>query len=561
MLFAIPLLGAGCGPLSLPGIGGGQTEAPAEDEPATVAVTDFSDHLELFMEHPYLMRGRGAKFNVHLTVLEDGMPIRAGTLTIVATGPTGESVTVEQEAPRSPGIYGPTVAFPEAGDNVMTLVLESDQAEDTIRVPVTVYPDEDTATRAAEAADDDEPEGAIPFLKEQQWKIGLVTEPVAERRLVERLVVPGEVRPAAGAEAVVTPPIAGRVLPPPGGSFPRVGRQVQAGQVVAVIEPPLAGPPGVALMANRAQVQTLETELTVRQMDVEVEIQKAKLELDHARVVHARLAALAARDAVPKKELDLAEHELHLAESVHEGKLQLRRPYEEARAKLNAMLPPAADVPAEAGTQDGWSSPAMQTVLRSPHAGTVTEAHATRGEYVGVTESLFTIINLDRVWIEARVSEFDLERVVAAPSADFTLAARPGRRVSILGSEGGSLIDIGSVVDPDSRTVPVRYQIANSDHALRIGLFAEVAIETARAERAIAIPESAIVDEDGLPIAYVMLDGESFQRRDLVLGLRDAGFVEVTQGLEEGERVVTEGAYAIRLASVSAVIPEHGHTH
>lgn len=72
------------------------------------------------MEHPYLAQGEGAKFNVHLTVLKDGMPIRCGKLTIVATGPTGKTVTVEQAAPRSPGIYRPLVAFPEAGENQMT---------------------------------------------------------------------------------------------------------------------------------------------------------------------------------------------------------------------------------------------------------------------------------------------------------------------------------------------------------------------------------------------------------------------------------------------------------
>ncbi len=561
VLLAIPLLGAGCGRFSLPGIGGAKAQAQAEDEPATVAVTDFSDKLELFMEHPYLVQGEGAKFNVHLTVLEDGMPIRSGVLTVVAKGPSGKTATVEQAAPRSPGIYGPTVAFPEAGQNQITLALKSDQAADTIRVLVTVYPNKAAATRAAESADEAEPEGAIPFLKEQQWKIGLVTEPVAKRRLVERLVVPGEISPAAGAKAVVTPPIAGRVLPPPGGVFPRVGQEVRAGQVVAVIEPPLAGPSGVALLANRVQVQTLETELTVRQMGVEVEIQQAKLELEHVRGVYDRVKGLGSANAISKKELDKAEHEFRLAETDYDGKLRLRRPYEEARSKLKAMLTPAGPASAADWRPDTAQPSAMQVVMKAPHAGTVTDAQATEGEYVDVTRALFTVINLDRVWVEARVSEFDLDRVVKAPAAEFTLAAHPGRRFSILGADGGTLIDVGSVVDPESRTVPVRYQVGNPGHTLRIGLFADVAIETARAEQAPAIPESAIVDEDGRSVAYVMLDGESFQKRDLDLGLRDGGFVQVKQGLKEGERVATKGAYAIRLASVSAVIPAHGHAH
>ena len=78
---------------------------------------------------------------------------------------------------------------------------------------------------------------------------------------------------------------------------------------------------------------------------------------------------------------------------------------------------------------------------------------------------------------------------------------------------------------------------------------------------ALAIPESALVDEDGRPTVYVQVDGESFRKRDVELGIRDGDFVEVKQGLNEGERIVVKGGYADRLASVSAVIPAHGHTH
>ena len=112
-----------------------------------------------------------------------------------------------------------------------------------------------------------------------------------------------------------------------------------------------------------------------------------------------------------------------------------------------------------------------------------------------------------------------------------------------------------------SRTLTVRYEVPNPERMLRVGMFADVAVETTRAEDVLAIPESAVVDEDGRPTAYVLLDGEHFQKRDLTLGVRDSNFVQVKEGLNDGERVVTKGGYAIRLASVSSVIPAHGHTH
>src|SRR5262249_6213118 len=151
------------------------------------------ERVELFMEHPYLVRGQEAKFNVHLTVLNDGIPVRSGKLTVVATGPSGKTVTVEQPGPRSPGIFGPVIVFPEAGQNQMVLTLDSDQAVETIRIPVTVYPDEASAKKAAEEDKERATEGDIKFLKEQAWKVGLVLQPAGKRRLVERLIVPGQI--------------------------------------------------------------------------------------------------------------------------------------------------------------------------------------------------------------------------------------------------------------------------------------------------------------------------------------------------------------------------------
>ncbi len=534
------------------------------DEPKTESLTLAAERLELFMEHPYLIQGQPTKFNVHFTVLMDGMPIREGKLLVTATGPTGKTTTVEQAAPRSPGIYGPTVAFPEPGQNTMTLALNSPQAQETVRVPVMVYADAASAADAAAKAQDAEPEATVKFLKEQAWKIGITMEPVGKRSMTERLRVPGEIVPAAGAKAVITPPMEGRVLPPPGGAFPKVGDAVEAGQIMAVIEPPLAGPQGVQLLVNQSQIHALETELTVKEMDVEADINKARIDLEFAQSVYDRLRSLGDQSVAPQRQVEEAQRQLLLAKATLQGKQQLRQPYEDARQKLRAMANPGqatGDVAAEGSAKPEATSAGLGIVLRAPVAGTVTAAHATAGEFVAASKELFTVVNLDRIWMEAKVSEYDLGRISNAPAADFVLAAYPGHTFSILGEGGGKLVDIGKVVDPDSRTVTVRYEMPNPNHALRIGLFAEVGIETGETKESLAIPQAAIVDEDGRPTVYVQANGEAFQKRDLELGIRDANYVEVKKGLNPNERVVVKGGYAIRLASVSAVIPAHGHTH
>jgi len=560
LLLAVVASTPGCGRSSSVDPGLGLTEA----EPTMKSVTAFGETLELFLEHPPAVVGKDAKLNVHLTVVKDGTPIRSGSLRVVATGPDGKSESVEQDAPRRPGIYGPTIRFPEAGRNELAVTLKGDQAEETIRIHVEVDADEAAAANRDGASEDVEPEGAVPFLKEQQWKIGLVTAPVGKLDLAERLIVPGEIVPAAGARVVVTPPVAGRLLPPPGGSFPRVGQEVRAGQVVAAVEPPLSGPQGVQFLINQAQIRTLQTELLTRLTDIEVQIRTAEIELEHARTVHQRTSNLLASNAVSRKQVEEDEHLLHIAEEAHKGKLRLRAPYEQAIKRISALLgePPAAEganTTPEPPPTSPWQ--AVQISLKAPQDGTVTDAQVVEGEYADPSRPLLTIINLRHLWLQAKVSEFDLERVVKAPAAEFRLAAYPGRRFPMLGGDGGKLIDVGSVVDPQSRTILVRYEIPNADRCLRVGLLADVAIETGRVREAVAVPESAIVQEDGRPIAYVLLDGESFQKRDLELGLKDGGMVQVKRGLEPGERVVVKGAYAIRLSSVSGAIPAHGHSH
>jgi cobalt-zinc-cadmium efflux system membrane fusion protein len=133
--------------------------------------------------------------------------------------------------------------------------------------------------------------------------------------------------------------------------------------------------------------------------------------------------------------------------------------------------------------------------------------------------------------------------------------------VPILGHGGGRLVYLGTSVDLKTRTVALVYEVPNPDGRLRIGMALTVSVETAHMEEALVVPVAALVDEDGRAIAFVQVSGETFEKRDLTLGIRDGAFVQVLAGLAAGERVVTQGAYAIRLASVSTTIPAHGHAH
>ena len=75
------------------------------------------------------------------------------------------------------------------------------------------------------------------------------------------------------------------------------------------------------------------------------------------------------------------------------------------------------------------------------------------------------------------------------------------------------------------------------------------------------VPASAVVDDGGRPIVFVQREGETFERRPVTLGARAGDVVQVVEGVKAGERVVTRGAYLVRLASLSTQVPAHGHVH
>jgi len=109
--------------------------------------------------------------------------------------------------------------------------------------------------------------------------------------------------------------------------------------------------------------------------------------------------------------------------------------------------------------------------------------------------------------------------------------------------------------------VSLIYETTNREGRFRIGQDVTLHVETARADDSVAVPESALVEEGDQLVAFVQVSGETFEKREIRAGIRDTGFVQVLDGIRAGERVATKGAYAIRLSSISGVIPAHGHAH
>jgi RND family efflux transporter MFP subunit len=181
------------------------------------------------------------------------------------------------------------------------------------------------------------------------------------------------------------------------------------------------------------------------------------------------------------------------------------------------------------------------------------------GAVVEAGRRLVSVVNTDKLWLEAKVYEPEAPLVEGSLGATFTVSGF--EQDFAVGEENGRLVAVGAVVDRATRTVPVIFELANPGRALKPGMFARVTIFTGKTIRTIAVPQQALVDDNGKPTVFVMDGGESFFKRAVMTGVRSAGFVQIVDGLSEGDRVVSRGAYEIKLLSASGVIPAHGHQH
>jgi RND family efflux transporter MFP subunit len=376
---------------------------------------------------------------------------------------------------------------------------------------------------------------------EAQWKVRLLLAQAQPRTLLRRLTIPAQARLPEGAEAEVAPMVAGRLLAPAKGRMPVSGERVEAGQELASVEPALGA-------ADLAQLQALALEFDLKALEVERASSDAAARLEFAVRDLERIRRLRESGLSTQQQLDEAERDLALAQTESESARS-------TKAALDRLVAQRAARGAEGGLLS------MRFPLPAPLRGILVAGGRVEGESVDPDDVLFRILDSSRIWVEGRASEFDLPLVEGAVAATATFVAIPGARFEAGKTGTGRPIWIGPIVDAATRTALVRCELDNQDGRIRAGMLAEIELGVERVEAAVSIPADAVVMDQGLPTAYVMLDGEMFQKRDLELGIRDGSMVEVRRGGGAGERIATRGAYVVKLAAFSPASFGAGHQH
>ena len=178
--------------------------------------------------------------------------------------------------------------------------------------------------------------------------------------------------------------------------------------------------------------------------------------------------------------------------------------------------------------------------LDAPTEGVVTHLMVREGMEVGPNNNLYTIADLSRVWLYADVYEYELPWVREGQNAEIDLSYLPGRTFE------GVVTYVYPFLDPKTRTARIRIELDNPDLILKPDMFANVTIETETHGEVLAVPEEAIIRSGRRSLAIVALGEGRFSPREVALGIDSGdGWVEVRDGLVEGDRVVTSGQFLI----------------
>ena len=484
-----------------------------------VGITRYTDKVELFAEHPPAVVGSPMPFLAHLTVLQDFSALQYGTVTLRLVGPVAVSATVEKAL--RPGIFQPVVTPTVPGRYQGELVVQGAAVQDTITgFDVVVY---ESAAAAAAQGDAEAGPGAEPivFLKEQQWQVPFGTAFAAQGVLTPTIEVPGEIGTPPAGQAEVTAVVTGRVMAPPEG-LPRIGQVVSRGTLLATLAPAPDKPEAAA----RAELAVVE----------------AEAQLEAAQAAVARSERLLAAQAIPARQLEQARRDLRVADKA----LQSAK-------RTQAMFSGAVEGGAGRGSYR----------ITAPIAGVVTEVAVSVGHVIERGEHLLRIVDFDELWVTAHVPERDAAVVAAEQAAAFKVAGTDQwLPLTLKGAQASAtLIHLGRVVQPLSRTVDVIYGLKEPAESLRVGALVQVAVPVGAPVTGVIVPRSAVLADKGRSLVYVQVEGEAFEERVVRLGSSSGANVLVTAGVTAGERLVTHGANVIRLSSRSANAPSHGHVH
>lgn len=294
-------------------------------------------------------------------------------------------------------------------------------------------------------------------------------------------------------------------------------------------------------------IRTIQAELgkRVKKGDVLFEIESPQLGLAvGAYRKNKALAALALKNVEREKALVAKKI------SPEADRIEAQMKYDEYRIELESAENALAVMGLDKGaittlTSDAQVGKTARLPIFAPQSGTVIQKHLDPGETIEAGKEVLTIADLSSVWVWMSVYEQDLARLLGeskkgASRVRITTLAFPDKMFE------GEIDLIGSVVDEGDRTIKVRATLKNPDALLRPGMFCAANVVFETPEKVIAVPKGALLSDEGKHFVFRVVRDGFVLRTDVEIGRVFADCVEITSGLPEGEKIVTEGAFVCK---------------
>ena len=479
---------------------GNQKEDSALTEAETIpakSMTLWTDKTELFVEFPALIVGNSSRFAAHFTVLKKHQPVREGEVT-VSLIKGDKGIRNTAKSPSSPGIFSPSLQPKEAGNFKLIFDIKTPTFSDTLIIhDIIVYATKKDAITALGDASED---AGISFLKEQAWKIDFQTAPVVKGKIYDVINTSGVWMPAPGSVKSLVAKSNGIV------DFAinnlTEGTQVKKGQLLMNLK-------SQGLSSN----------------NLNTEIANAKVTYELAKSEYDRKKELYESKIIAKSEFEKVESNFLVAKSTYQS------------------------------LSTGVSGGGKQ--IRAPFNGFIKSISVTNGDYVEQGIALVSVGTHQSRMLQSQI----------APNYGLTMENVQGiwyktnnGKWSNVKDSGGSILSIGKDVAREKPLVSV-YAEVKEEIDMPEGSLTEVQIAMGNPIQNIMIPVNALLEDYGSFSVIVQVSGESFERRPIKIGKRNGENVEILQGLEIGEFVVTTGAYQVKMASMSGSAPAHGHEH
>jgi multidrug efflux pump subunit AcrA (membrane-fusion protein) len=271
------------------------------------------------------------------------------------------------------------------------------------------------------------------------------------------------------------------------------------------------------------------------------DLDRRKAELQFARNAHQRAARLYELKAGSLEQLQRAETELKNAELALTAAQADVGLVEENLRHLGLSAEGALEEYGESKSRrEGQFEEAELIPVLSPISGTVLKRMISPGAVVTPANDLFVVSDLSSLWVNAEVPERFLPVLKVGRPVQISVQAYPRETFQ------GRITQIGDILDPDTRTVPVRCQSGNTGQKLKPEMYATVTFNVEEPVETIVVPSSALQEVNGNASVFVEQDPTHFRIRQVQIGRQTATQTEVVSGVKPGENVVADGSFLLK---------------